>query len=296
MRSFIVVSALLWGIGSAAGQTGNVALGMSVRAGAVDVGGSMMHYDVRGTGEPILLIHAGVADARMWDEQVGPLSSRHTVVRCDLRGFGATARGAVRFAHHRDVATLLDSLHLEKVHVVGASFGGRVAIDFALASPRRIRSLIVCAPAISGAAPSPEILRVDSTEEAYLQRGDTVGAAAFNVRTWVVGPYREPGEVSSAIRQRVQEMQLRNYAVPSPVGAESIPLEPRAITRLEEIHVPTLVLVGDRDLPFFQNLAAIAASRIPDAKKIVIPGVAHMINMERPELFNRVLLDFVAER
>jgi pimeloyl-ACP methyl ester carboxylesterase len=144
--------------------------------------------------------------------------------------------------------------------------------------------------------PSSELLGIDSTEEAFLKNGDPEGAAEFNVRTWVVGPYRQPGEVSSAIRQRVKEMQLHNYAVPSPIGAESIPLEPRAITRLEEIGVPTLVLIGDKDVPFFQSLSAIASNRIPNAKRSIIPDVAHMINMEKPEIFNRMLADFVANK
>ena len=91
-------------------------------------------------------------------------------------------------------------------------------------------------------------------------------------------------------------MQLHNYAVPSPIGAESIPLEPRAITRLENIVVLTLILIGDKDVPFFQRLSAIAADRIPNAKRNVIPDVAHMISMEKPEIFNRTLVNFVADK
>ena len=296
MRMAIVVLAFLCKFAIAAGQSENVTTSDSLHSGAIDVGGTMMYYEARGAGQPILLIHAGIADCRMWDGQIGQLSLQHMVIRCDLRGFGRTPRGAVRFSHYRDLATLLDSLGITRVHVVGASFGGRVAIDFALAYPQRIHSLIVCAPAISGMTPSPELLGIDSTEEAFLKNGDLDGAAEFNVQTWVVGPYRQPGEVSSTIRQRVKEMQLHNYAVPSPSGAESIPLEPRAITRLEEIGAPTLVLIGDKDVSFFQSLSAVAANRIPNAKRSIIPGAAHMISMEKAEIFNRILADFVANK
>jgi pimeloyl-ACP methyl ester carboxylesterase len=296
MGMVIMVLAFLCKAGFAAGQNENFTTPVSLHSGAIDVGGTMMYYEVCGTGQPILLIHAGIADCRMWDEQVGQLSLQHMVIRCDLRGFGRTPRGSVRFSHYRDVATLLDSLGIRRVHVVGASFGGRVAIDFALAYPQRIRSLILCAPAISGMTPSSEMLGIDSTEEAFLKKGDPEGAAEFNVRTWVVGPYRQPGEVSSTLRQRVKEMQLHNYAVPSPIGAESIPFEPRAITRLEKIVVPTLILIGDKDVPFFQSLSAIAANRIPNAKRSIIPDVAHLISMEKPEIFNRILVNFVADK
>jgi 3-oxoadipate enol-lactonase len=263
-------------------------------SGAKDIGGTMMHYEVSGQGQPVLLLHAGIADCRMWNDQFGPLSVEHTVIRCDLRGFGNTPRGTVRFSHYRDVATLLDSLGIENVNLVGASFGGSVAIDFALAFPQRTRSLILCAPAVSGAVPSAEMLTIDSTEEAFLTRGDLAWAAAFNVRTWVVGPYRQPGDVSTTLQQRVTEMQLHNYSIPTPAGAKSVPLEPRAITRLEEIRVPTLVMIGEKDIPSFQSLSEIVAKRIPHTKKIVVPGAAHMINMEQPEMFNHILMDYLS--
>ena len=296
MVMVIILLAFLCEAGCAAGQNQDVATPVSLHSGAIDVGGTMMYYEVCGIGQPILFIHAGVADCRMWDEQVGQLSLQYKVIRCDLRGFGRTPRGSVRFSHYRDVGTLLDSLGIRRVHLVGASFGGRVAIDFALAYPQRIRSLILSAPAISGMTPSSEMLGIDSTEEAFLKKGDPEGAAEFNVQTWVVGPYRQPDEVPFALRQRIKGMQLHNYAAPSPVGAESIPLEPRAITRLEKIVVPTLILIGDKDMPFFQSLSAIAAHRVPNAKRNVIPDVAHMISMEKPETFNRILVNFVADK
>ncbi|MGA9365565.1 MAG: alpha/beta hydrolase [Bacteroidota bacterium] len=269
---------------------------VSHRAGAIDVGGTTMYYEAYGTGQPILLIHAGIADCRMWDEQVRELSSRYLVLRCDLRGFGRTQRRSDRFSHHRDVATLLDSLGIDKVHLVGASFGGRVAIDFALAYPERTRSLILCAPAISGMIPSRELEAIDSTEDAFLKKGDLEGAAEFSIRTWVLGPSRRPSEVSSNLLQKVKEMQLHNYAIPSPTSAQSIPLEPRAITRLEKIGAPTLILIGDKDVLYFQSLSAIAAERISNAKRIVMPNAAHMISMEKPETFNRILIDFLADK
>ncbi len=262
---------------------------------SVDVGGTRMYYEVAGTGPPILFLHAGIADCRMWDEQVEVLSGQYTVIRCDLRGFGRTPRGSVPFSHYRDVLILLDSLGIEKAHLVGASFGGRVAIDFSLAFPERVLSLLLCAPAVSGSPPTPEVDRIDSTEEAFLKDGDLEGAALFDIRTWVVGPFRKPEDVSPVLQQRVMEMLLQNLSLPSPNGAQSVPLEPRAMTRLEDIHVPTLVVIGDRDISSFQELSATVAGRIPDAKRTVVPGAAHMVNMEKPEVFNRVLIDFIRE-
>jgi hypothetical protein len=88
---------------------GDSAAVVQSRSGVTTVEGTSIHYDVSGTGQPILLLHAGVADSRMWDEQVRALSPYYTVIRCDLRGFGRTPAGLVPFSHYRDVAALLDS-------------------------------------------------------------------------------------------------------------------------------------------------------------------------------------------
>ena len=265
----------------------------SARSGVIDVGRTAMYYEVSGTGQPVLFLHAGIADCGMWDEQVRVFSREYLVIRCDLRGFGKTSRGSVPFSHYRDVATLLDSLGIDRAHVVGSSFGGRVAIDFALAYPRRVLSLVLCSPAISGAPSTPDLDMIDSTEESLLKKGDLAGAADFEVRTWVVGPHRNPGEVSSALRQRVKAMLEHNYSLPSLPGAKSVPLEPRAMTRLEDIHVPTLIMIGDKDVLSFQDLSLVASRRIPQARRVVVPGAAHMINLEKPIEFNRILMDFI---
>jgi 3-oxoadipate enol-lactonase len=295
-RIIIIISVTICIYGCATIPKNNTSLPAPSKSGAFDIGGTIMYYEIFGQGQPVLFIHAGIADSRMWDEQVGPLSLQYMIIRYDLRGFGRTPRGTVRFSHYHDIAVLLDSLRIGNVHVVGASFGGRVAIDFALAFPQRARSLTLCAPAISGAIPSSEMLNIDSTEKALLKKGDQKGAAEFEVRTWVIGPNRQPNEVSLALQKKVAEMQLHNYSIPSPISAESVPLEPRAITQLENIHIPTLVLVGDKDVQSFQNLSEIITNRILNAKRIVIPNVAHMISMERPDTFNQILIDFISDK
>lgn len=136
MRPVIILMVFLCGFSVADGQTENSATPVSVDSGAIDVGGTRMYYEVCGTGQPILLLHAGIADCRMWDEQVGPLSRDAMVIRCDLRGFGRTPRGSVRFSHYRDIASLLDSLGIRRVNVVGSSFGAPAAKYSYLRCPR----------------------------------------------------------------------------------------------------------------------------------------------------------------
>ncbi len=294
MGYHLILSAFLLLFRGAPDDTGKPAHG--VVSGTFDIGGTQMYYEAAGSGDPMLFLHAGVTDCRMWDEQFLAFSRSHRVVRCDLRGFGKTPRGAVPFSHYRDVAALLDSLKIRRTHIVAISFGGSVALDFALAYPERVRSLTLVAPAISGMQPSAELLAIDSTEESLVNAGKLEQAAEFDARTWAVGPLRHSDQVSGELQRKVREMQLHNLRVPRPAGATLIPLQPRAFTRLEEILPPTLILVGDKDLQFFRQLSTSASERIPHATMRVIPDAAHLLPMEKPGIFNGLLEAFLKDR
>lgn len=256
--------------------------------------GAPLYYEVAGQGHPLLLIHAGIADSRMWDQQFETFARQYRVIRFDLRGYGQSTVPAGAFANHEDPAALLAFLGIEKAHVVAVSFGGKVALDFALTYPEKVASLVLVAPNVGGDKPSAEVQQFNREEEALLEQGDLAAATELNVRTWVVGPMRTPEQVDPAVRQRVYEMQYHAFTVPIPDTTEENSLEPPAITRLAEIRVPTLLIIGDYDLPTKQRQVERLAEEIPQAQLVVIPGAAHMVNMEQPEEFNRVVLDFLA--
>lgn len=264
-------------------------------SGLIDVQGTPLYYESAGTGDALLLIHAGVADSRMWDDQFAAFATHYRVIRCDLRGFGRSHVPNTPFANHDDIAGLLDALGIERAHVVGISFGGRNAIDFALAYPERVDRLVLGVPSLSGNPPSPELLEFGDEEDALVEAGDLHAAADLNVRMWVDGPHRTPEQVSADVRQRVHTMQYDAFNVPLPDGFDVIPLAPRAAGRLAEIQAPTLVIAGDQDHGSVQTLAGRIASEVPNARAVIMAGVAHMLNMEQPDTFNRLVLDFLAE-
>ena len=262
-------------------------------AGFAEVHGAKLYYEVSGEGRPLLLLHAGVGDSRMWEPQWDEFASRYLVIRTDLRGYGRTEVSPGLFSYHEDVAALVRHLGDETAVVVGLSFGGLVAIDFALAYPEILSALVLGAPAVSGWEPSEELERFSTEEDELLGRGDLAGAAELNLRTWVDGLHRAPDQVDPAVRERVREMQMDVFGVDVPDDAEDEPLEPPAMKRLEEIRVPTLIITGELDQPDFLEIADTLATRIPGAVKVVIPGVAHLPSMEKPERFNRIVLDFL---
>ncbi len=264
--------------------------------GYAPVNGAQLYYEMAGSGEPLLLLHAGVADGRMWDAQF-PFFARHfRTIRFDLRGFGRSARPGGRFAHHRDVLGLLDYLDAPQASLMAVSFGGLVALDVALAAPERVRALVLGAPSISGQPPSARVRDFWAQEDAAYERGDLHEATELNVRLWVDGIYRTPDQVDTAVRQRVYEMQYHLFTLPEPEDAEAEKLEPPAYGRLPQISPPALVLVGDLDLPEKVEGAARLAATLPNAQHAIIPGAAHMLNMEAPDTFNQLALAFLQTR
>ncbi len=263
-------------------------------SGFAKIDRAKLYYEVRGAGHPLLLLHAGVADSRMWDDQFGTFAQHYKVVRYDLRGFGKSQVPSGQFAHHEDAACLLSAIGIERAHVVGASFGGYVAVDLALAYPEMVDSLVLSAPIVSGYEPSSdELRRFFAEEDEALNRGDLISATELNLRVWVVGPYRTPDQVNPEVRERIREMQMCAFALPVPEDAERRTLAPPAITRLAEIKVPTLIITGDQDVPEFVGISGMVAAGIPGAKQVIMPGVAHLPSLEQPGSFNRTVLQFL---
>lgn len=156
-------------------------------------------------------------------------------------------------------------------------------------------SLVLVAPGVGGTEPSEQILRFFQEEDALVEQGDLQGATELNLRFWVDGPQRTPDQVNPTVRQRVYEMQYHAFTLPMPEGADEQALQPPAITRLAEIRVPTLIVTGNLDLPEKLELSERLAASIPGARWEIIAGAAHMVNMEQPQEFNRIVLDFLRE-
>ena len=263
--------------------------------GFVEINGAPLYYEVAGEGYPLVLIHAGVADSRMWDGHFEVFARQYRVVRYDWRGAGKSTVPARPFAMHEELGELLKHLGIARAHVVGISYGGQIALDFTLAHPEMVEKLVLVAAGPSGDKPALEQIAYGEAEDAALEAGDLDGATEITLRTWVDGPKRQPGEVDPAVRERVRVMQRAAYEIPAPDGADTIELDPPAIGRLSEVKAPTLVMVGDYDLQPKVEQARWLANEIAGAQLAVFEGVAHMVNMEKPEEFNQQVLAFLSK-
>ncbi len=269
---------------------------LSSKTGSLEAQGAPLYYEVAGQGHPLLLLHAGIADSSMWDEQFPVFAQQYRTIRYDLRGYGRSRFPSRQFADYEDPVALFQFLGIQQAHVIGISFGGKIALDFALAHPEMVTALVLVAPGVGGMQPSERLLRFGEEEDEFLSRGDLEGATELNLRMWVDGPRRSPDQVNPQVRQRVHDMQYHAFTIPAPSSVEEIALQPPAISRLAEIRVPTLIIVGDHDLPEMIERSAELAAAIPGAQHVVIPGVAHMVSMEQPEQFNRLVLEFLHDK
>jgi pimeloyl-ACP methyl ester carboxylesterase len=258
-------------------------------------------YDRAGpTGDtPILLIHAGIADRRMWDPIWLPLAASRDVVRVDLRGYGdSTTPPQGTWSARADVLATLDALGLERVHAVGCSFGAGVALEMALERPATIASLVLAAPGGSLLTERTDQLEafVDA-EDAAIEAGDLDAAAEANVVAWVDGPHRGPEVVPSGVRDAVRAMQRRAFDLtidwPDEVWESVDRLDPEPLARLEQLAVPLLVVCGALDMDGVRLAADRLVAGVPAARALLWPDVAHLPSMERPDDFAAAVLDHV---
>ena len=264
------------------------------QTGFADVNGARLYYELAGTGHPVVLIHAGIADHHMWDNQFELFAQQYRVIRYDLRGLGQSAMPPGPYRHSRDLYSLLQYLTIEQAHVIGVSIGGMTAVDFTLEHPEMVTALIPVAAGISGSRPSEAAKALFAPIDEAYDAGDLERVLAIEMDIWVVGPGRTRDAIDPALRQAVETMERANLEREF-AGEEGTVerLDPPAAGRLGEIQVPALVIVGDADTPDTVANADTLAEGIPGARKVVLANVAHMVPMEAPDAFNRVVLDFL---
>jgi 3-oxoadipate enol-lactonase len=261
------------------------------------INGAQLNYALTGDGPPVALLHEGVCDLRMWDELVEALAPEFTVLRYDMRGYGGSTIPPGPFSQTRDLLALLDHAGIERAALVGVSYGGRVALDTAFEAPERVTGLVLAAPGLRDHEWSTAVREFGDEEERLLDAGDLAAATDLNVRLWVDGPSRGPDAERESVRERVREMQQRAFEVQvAAYASEPAPgPEDPVNVRLGEIQAPTVVVVGDADVPDFAEIADQLASGLPNARKVVLADTAHTIPLERPDEFRELTLEFLRE-
>jgi 3-oxoadipate enol-lactonase len=250
--------------------------------------------ETAGAGQDVLLVHAGIADSRMWEPQWRPLAQEYRLTRVDLRGFGKSPRRVVDGADHIDLARTLERRGIDRTVMIGSSFGGNVALDFTLTFAKRTSALVLIGTLAGMTAPTPQLRAIWAETDAAQAAAEIERGVELENRAWVDGPKRTPEEVDAGVRAAIGAMNRRVWqrtiAEPPPETSEP-PID--SLGRLEEIAVPTLLIEGTLDQPDVGASMARLAQGIPHAERVRIPGAAHFPNLERPAEFNAAVLAFL---
>jgi 3-oxoadipate enol-lactonase len=264
--------------------------------GWLDVPGGRLYYEVDGAGEPLLLIHGGLGSLRMWDGQVPAFAEHYRVIRYDTRGFGRSETDDVPFSNRADAVAVLAHVGAASCHLVGQSRGGNIALDLALERPELVRSLVLVAAGVGGFEPE---LPTDVDQppwdemERLWEAKDWQALAELETRVFVDGWGKSAERVDPALRRRVHDWILATYREEKNEGQPQ-PLDPPAVGRLDEVGVPLLVMVGMGDEPGAIAAGRHLAANVEGARLEEFEGVAHMVHLEQPERFNRLVLEFLA--
>ena len=256
----------------------------------VVAGSARLACTIEGTGPTVVLVHAGIADSRMWDPLAATLAADHRVVRYDLRGYGRSPLPSGPFSHVDDLADVLAATAEEPVHLVGASLGGRVALDLALARPDAVRSLALFGAVVSGfevdVPPPPlweQVVAADAAD-------DLDALTDAEARMWLADP---DGTRAPEVLELVREMNRVALVNERSGIAEERPVEPPAAERLGELDRPVLVVDGVLDLDDIRLAADLLAERLPDVQRERLPAAAHLPALERPGAVAELLRGFL---
>jgi len=280
--------------------TAEFSFGTVQRAPTVDhmipAGHLRVHCVVSGQGQALLFLHAGYQDLHMWDAQAAFFEKHYQVVRMDMPGHGMTTGVDTGLLVADVVRIVLDSLHIGKAVVAGVSMGASSATDFVLAYPGRVSRLILVSPGLSGWS---AVMKMDSLSGALFNRMDSARStgdhrvfADLFTRMWCDGPFRQPGEVNARVRDYIYTTTARNN-----MNDTAFPVynQRRAATRLKEIKCPVLIIQGDKDVPLILRETAWYKHELSQARLVNFPGLAHMVNMEKPEEFNKVVYQWLKD-
>lgn len=256
--------------------------------GFVDVPGGRLHYEARGHGPALVLIHDGLVFSATWDGQMPAFSRHYRTVRYDRRGYGLSDPPKEAWSDLDDLHAVLDALKIDRAVLVGNSNGSRLAVDFALAHPERVSGLVLVGPVVTGLPYSEHFVRrgTENYRPLFLE-----GSREKLIEAWIQDRYiTDPANTRA--RERIRELLRKS---PGPLGQDwPEPRDPDpAVGRLSGIRVPTLIVVGASDIPDVHAHAGALEAGIHGSRRVLVADAGHLVHLEKPERFNETVMTFL---
>lgn len=260
---------------------------------SIDIDGATLTGVEMGDGLPVIFLHAGVCDNRMWHDQMRLAADNgwHAIAY-DRRGYGDAESADEPFSHLDDLEAVLDALDIHAAIFVGCSMGGGLAIDFALKNPGRVIGLVLIGTSVTGApwTATAEESAIEMAEEDAWERGDLDLLNKVQAHEWLDGPRAQSGRVSGSARELFLDMNAKALAKPELTQEEP---RPDAWSRVDAVTAPTMLIVGEEDFSALIERHEHLSETMPNSFAAVLEGVAHIPSIERPDLINRMLEEFL---
>jgi pimeloyl-ACP methyl ester carboxylesterase len=271
---------------------------VNMSSGYFNIGNGKIYYEIEGNGDALVLCHAGFVDSGMWSPQWDTFTQHYRVLRFDMQGFGKSDPVIEPVSRRQELYSVLQKLGIKRANLLGCSMSGEMILDFTLEHPEMVKSVVVVSGTPSGfemqGEPPAQLLEMLQA----LKQGDLERVSDLQIRIWIDGFFRKPEHVNPHVRKHAIEMNripVQNGTWAKADANPPDPLKPPAIGRLKEISVPTLILAGSLDHPEVLRAADLMAKEIKGAKKGILSDCGHIPNMEKPEEFNRIVLDFLSQ-
>lgn len=270
---------------------------MSTQSGYAPIKDAKIYYEIAGEGQPFVMIHAGVADSRQWNNEFAHFSQNYRVLRYDLRGYGKSEPVDDEFSHLQDFIALLEYLKLDDpLIIMGCSMGGSLAMDFALLYPSRVKAIMMVGSGPSGLEldiPTPP--KFAEAEDAY-NAGNMDLVAELETQIWFDGTGRSPDQVDPTMRQLAYDMnRLALSHEEKGLGKRLPDSESPAAPRLSELTATALIIIGEHDTQYILAAADYMIDNLPSVQKAIIEDAAHLPNMDHPHQFQQIVSSFLAK-
>jgi len=253
--------------------------------GYILVDGGKLFYESAGKGTNIVLLHDGMVNNKIWDEQFPLLSKTNRVVRYDRRGYGKSSDPELKYSHIADLNQLLIQLRIDKAIIFGMSSGGRLAIDFTLTHPEKVTGLVLVGAVVSGFGYTSHM----NTRGGHFDPQTITDPVKVNEYFVKDDPYESYSE-NTAAKEKVMKL------LPFLARQNNVPTQPAAkvaVRSLSEIKVPALIFIGEYDIPDVHAHAGVINAGIANSKREIIPRSGHLIPIEQPALFNEAIIAFL---
>jgi len=278
---------------------------VTIKTGFADINGAKLYYKLAGEGQPFVMIHAGISDHRMWNNEFDTYSDRYQVLSFDMRGFGKSEPVDGEFNIQDDFESLLDALGINTPMILmGCSIGAGLALDFTLTHLDRVEALILIGGAPSGLELEDLGLKVEEPVDLFeqaekaLEANDLDLATELDMQIWFDGMGRTKDDVNAEIRQLAYDINrtVLEHDVKNLGKHVRKQFDKSAVERFDELILPILIIVGENDIPLMLAAANYFEEHLLNTTKAIIPNAAHLPNMEHPELFQEIIDTFLSSK